>query len=196
MRPQVKFCGFTREEDVQAAQVLGAEYIGFVLVPSSPRNVSLERAIQLRELCSAKCVAVLEHATEAANVFDVMQPDFLQLHDHEGLPPRLDSTVIRALRGLPDHAALQEALDRFPYVLIDKASGQNLVDIVAVAGLSADVRGRLFLAGGLDETNVAGFVAQAHPFAVDTARGIESKPGIKDIDRMAAFISSLSSQPS
>lgn len=190
--PFVKFCGFTRAEDIVEAEKLGVDYLGFVLVAGSPRSVSLEVARTLiGTVRSAKSVAVLENTADLESVLRMLTPDFIQLYDDQGLAGKYASRVIRAFRGIPEKAVLDAALQTYPYILIDKAPGSEQSSFVNVAELPAAIRARLILAGGLTSKNAASLARDIRPHALDCARGIESSPGIKHPARMAQFLSSL-----
>jgi phosphoribosylanthranilate isomerase len=184
----------TRSKDILAAEALGVEYVGFVFVPSSPRSISLPKALELRSsVRSARIVAVFETTANVERCVEELRPDFIQLYDDRCLVSHLSSMTIRAFRGLPSVDRVSEALDKYPYVLIDKRPGRSETDFTCIAVLPAAVRKRLFLSGGLHTANVKKFTKGIQPYALDCARGIESSPGVKDIKRMASFLSSLSS---
>ncbi len=197
MKTAVKICGLTRAKDVAHAANAGADFVGFVFVRSSPRLVTLELATTLRRSAGkAKVVGVFAGASAEDIECYVREVglDYVQLHgdpDHT-LCGKLSVPVIQAFRGVPDEATLRRFLSSCPYVLIDKADGQGHVDLGQVASLPADIRSRLFLAGGLNPATVRDAIDRVHPFAADSARGVESSPGIKDHTLISAFISALS----
>ncbi|MDD5751203.1 MAG: phosphoribosylanthranilate isomerase [Candidatus Peribacteraceae bacterium] len=200
MQPHVKFCGMKREEDIRAAEDLGAEYIGFVFAESSPRHVTLEQA---KKLCPAvrqsKLVGVfVEGDADTINAAaEALHLDYAQLHDTPDLKfcAKINVPVIQAFRGVPPIHEIERYLEKCPYILIDKEEGAESVDLKAVAALPASVRSRLFLAGGLKPENVREAVAFIRPYAVDCARGVEKRPGEKDPDLMRAFMAQISSIP-
>jgi len=200
MQPHVKFCGMTREEDIRAAEDLGAEYIGFVFAESSPRHVTLEQAKKLRPVARrSKLVGVfVEDDPNAINAAaEALDLDYVQLH---GMPDlelctKINVPVIQAFHGIPPVHEIECFLEKCPYVLIDKEEGAESIDLKAVAALPASVKSRLFLAGGLKPENVKEAVALIRPFAVDCARGVEKRPGEKDRNLMHAFMAQISSIP-
>ncbi|MBP9850603.1 MAG: phosphoribosylanthranilate isomerase [Candidatus Peribacteraceae bacterium] len=197
MRPRIKFCGMTRGVDIDAAVALGVEYIGFVFAASSKRSVTINQAMSLRShVRSAKTVGVFtDHSVdEIENHARELTLDVVQLHGEPDLQKAkaLSVPVIQAFRGVPDASLLEGFLAYCPYILIDKAEGEGTADIPAIAALPERVRSKMFLAGGLTHENLRSASDAICPFAVDTARGIETRPGIKDHDRMSAFFSALS----
>lgn len=198
MKTKVKFCGMTRQQDILAAEELGADFIGFVFVPSSPRCISLDQAKSLRAVIKhASVIGVFadhshEEITKYANTLNL---DFIQLHGKPDIDRIKNSAkpVIQAFRGVPDLATAEAFLTLCPFILIDKADGKDEADFDAIAGIPSSLRKKLFLAGGLTPGNVRMAVDRIEPYAVDSARGIESRPGIKDHHRMFAFLHALSS---
>ncbi|MFH0851975.1 MAG: hypothetical protein V1876_04475 [Candidatus Peregrinibacteria bacterium] len=198
--PHVKFCGMTRREDILAAEDLGVPYIGFVLVPSSPRSVTTEQAEQLRPAVKrSKAVGVFveENAGTINAAAHVLRLDFVQLHGTPDLKlcAQISVPVIQAFRGVPPTHEIERFLSKCPFILIDKEEGEEKVDLDAVALLPESVRSRLFLAGGLHPENVREAIARVRPYAVDCARGIEKRPGEKDSALMRAFMTHVASPP-
>ncbi len=178
---KVKFCGFTNLADVRAADDLGVDFIGFVVVASSPRAVSLEQARDLvAEVKNAKTVLVGDFEDVAA-VYDVVKPDYVQLHGE----PRMELCgivpTIQAFRGVPSREVLEKFLAVCDYVLLDKAEGEEVGDFAAMRDLPLE---RAFVAGGLSKD----VLPDLKPFAFDVARGIESAPGVKDHKLMEEFL--------
>jgi phosphoribosylanthranilate isomerase len=178
----VKICGLTREQDVDAAVEAGADMVGFVVVPSSPRGVDVARARDLARRAP-------EHVRSVA-VF----------RDPDGVPPGVhDDFDLVQVYGLP--ASTERtilAFDRLPLpalpdgvpVLLDRPKGvpERDDDLREHWRRAAGVGGRVMLAGGLHPGNVADAVRCARPWAVDTARGVEAEPGVKDDALIRAFV--------
>ena len=197
MKPKVKFCGMTRSEDIAAAGQLSVDFVGFIFVPSSPRSVRFDEALELRKsISTAKAIGVfMDDTVDLIEKYaDALQLDLVQLHSNPDIErvKKISKPVIQAFRGVPDVQTLESFLQYCPYVLIDKADGQEEVDFDAVAALPPHIRSKLFLAGGLTPGNVRSAADRIQPFAVDCARGIESQPGIKNHHRMLAFSHALS----
>jgi phosphoribosylanthranilate isomerase len=170
----VKICGLTREQDVDAAVAAGADLVGFVLDPSSPRAVTAERA---RELAARVPAGVRTVAVGA----DAEGLDLAQLYD----PAEVDGRTIVATRGGPP----DPLPDGLP-VLLDLPFGSRprRPELEAHWRVAATVRAPVVLAGSLDPANVAAAVRTARPWAVDTSRGVETAPGVKDADLIELFV--------
>jgi phosphoribosylanthranilate isomerase len=186
----VKICGLTREQDVDAAVAAGADMVGFVLVPDTPRYVELDRAQALaaRVPAGVKTVAVVDapvRGTVPLTGGDRPRPgagfDLVQRYDDPG---DFRHTIVAA-RGEPP----ADVPGDVP-VMLDLAYGSR-PDAAALHKhweRAARVSNPVMLGGSLDPDNVADAIAVAHPWAVDTSRGVESAPGVKDHDRVRAFV--------
>ena len=178
----VKICGMTRADDVEAACEAGADAVGFIVVPSSPRGVEFSRARQLAALAPEGVRTVVVYADTAVHLHSWDQFDLVQVYGRDGAPqPAHDRRPARAAGGA---AAGGSAAAARPAARLRPGRGR-------AAGALAAGRGRA-RAGDpgrrLTPDNVAEAVRTARPWAVDTARGVESAPGVKDHDRMARFI--------
>ena len=203
---RVKICGLRRPEEVAAAARAGAVYCGFVFFPKSPRNVTVEeaRALALDAPVGLAKVALLVDADDALldAVTGAVPLDMLQLHGKES-PERV--AEIRAMTGLPvmkavgvaeeaDLAALADYEDVADQVLVD-AKAPKGADLPGGNGLSFDWRliaGRSWkapwmLAGGLSSDSVAEAIRLTGARQVDVSSGVESAPGEKDAEKIAAF---------
>jgi phosphoribosylanthranilate isomerase len=177
----VKICGLMREQDVDAAVAAGADMVGFILVPDTPRHVPLDRARALaaRVPAGVRTVAVVEGTgvrPRLAGAFDLVQT-----YD---TPADFRDTIVAA-RGEPP-AGVPDGVP----VLLDLPYGSR-PDLEALHKhwqRAARVRQPVVLAGALHPGNVAEAIAVARPWAVDTARGVESSPGVKDHDLVSAFV--------
>ncbi|MEC9103910.1 MAG: phosphoribosylanthranilate isomerase [Pseudomonadota bacterium] len=205
---RVKICGLSRPEDVAAAADAGAVYGGFVFFPKSPRNVSIDVA---RDLAGAAPVglakvALVVNADDALidAITGAVPLDMLQLHGKES-PERV--AELRARTGLPVMKAVgiagPEDLDQIAIyeqvadqILID-AKPPKGADLPGGNGLAFDWRllqGRKYwtrpwmLAGGLTPDNVAEAVRLTGARQVDVSSGVESAPGVKDLDRIGDFV--------
>lgn len=161
-RPLVKVCGLTREEDVAAAAEAGADLLGFVLAPESPR--AAERVLPVPDETLAVAVWVGSAGESVA--------DLDQVHTVEpGKVRGREATLYR--RGTP----VARLLD-LPWQEEDSAHWQR----------AAAAEGRVLLAGGLGPENVADAIAAVHPWAVDASSSLEVSPGIKDHARVRAYV--------
>lgn len=196
---KIKFCGFTRDQDVRAALALGVDAIGLNLA-RGPRKITVERAAELARIipASVMAVALFVDADEVTILaaLSVIGCTAVQLHGDE--PPELaerlrrHATVIKAFR-VSDAASLA-AVRGYPadlYLLDAAVPGQSggtgtAWDHGLLAGV--DLGKPVMLAGGLNPGNIAAAIARVQPAWVDTASGIESAPGIKDPVKMAALV--------
>jgi phosphoribosylanthranilate isomerase len=193
MTLQIKLCGFTRPEDARVAVSEGADMIGLILWSPSPRAITREDARRVREVVPADVPLVGVFVDEEPETIDELVAgiglDRVQLH---GAEPRAEILRHgdRAFRGVRDGDA--SAVPEGVPVVFDgpfshSASRAELEAHWASARTLGDTR-PVLLAGGLDPDNVADAVRAARPFGVDTARGIEHSPGIKDHDRLRRFV--------
>jgi phosphoribosylanthranilate isomerase len=196
---KIKFCGFTRDEDVRAAVALGVDAIGLNLA-RGPRRITVERAAELARLIppfitavalfvdadeltileamrTTRCTAIQLHGDEPPELAERMRTRFLVIKAF----PVKDRAVLATLRGYPADAYLLDAA-------VPGVKGGT--GVAWEHGMLADARldRPVILAGGMKADTVASAVAVARPYAVDVASGIESAPGVKDPAAMAAFI--------
>ena len=200
-RTRIKICGLTREEDVRAAVSAGADAIGFVFYPPSPRFVSFERAAELARLIPpfVTTVGLFVNAGRdyVENALDAVPLQVLQFHGDEteadclgyGLP------YIKAGRMRPGLDLLKYAAS-FPCaqgLLLDAfvegygGGGETFDWSLIPSGLPLP----LILSGGLHAGNVAEAVRCVQPWAVDVSSGVETAKGIKDADRITEFVAGV-----
>jgi phosphoribosylanthranilate isomerase len=208
MPVEVKICGLSTPETVDAAVDAGADLIGLVFFPRSPRNVSLEQAAALaaRARGKAKIVTLVVDADDAlltAIARDV-QPDLIQAHGSE-TPERVAD--IARLTSLPVIKAIRVATDADIAAAADYSTVASLILYDAKAPetlgsslpggnghafdwglLEGEKRPAFMLAGGLTPENVADAIRQTGAPVVDVSSGVESAPGIKDIGLIRKFI--------
>ena len=199
MRVRIKVCGMTRSEDVAAAAELGVDAIGLVFHAKSPRNLSIEQAQALvASLPPFVTVTALFLDPEAALVHEVMgraRIELLQFHGVE--PPEFCRSFGRPyIKAVPMgsqvdlHEYAQRHAQAAALLLDSHAAGQkggtgksfDWSTIEKPDGLP------LILAGGLKPENVAAAVRLVRPYGVDVSSGVERAPGIKDREKMAAFV--------
>jgi indole-3-glycerol phosphate synthase/phosphoribosylanthranilate isomerase len=161
-RPLVKVCGLTREEDVAVAADAGADLLGFVLEPASPR--AAEAVLPVPETTLSVAVFVGEPEETDA--------DLVQLYEREEGRVRGRDAVL-----LHDGEEVATVVD-LPWEESDPAHLER----------ARAVEGRLVLAGGLGPENVRRAIAATRPWAVDASSSLEAAPGIKDHDRVRAFV--------
>lgn len=207
MSLEIKICGLSTAETLEASLGAGADMVGMVFFAPSPRHVDLATAATLGAQARgrARIVALTVDADDAtlAAIADALRPDMLQLHGRE-TPERV--AAIRARFGLPVMKALgiagREDLAALPAyeavadrLLLDAKPprgaalpGGNGVafDWNLLAGL--DPARPFMLSGGLDPENVARAVRLIRPPGLDVSSGVERGPGIKDPSRIEAFL--------
>lgn len=202
MRTRVKICGITSVGDGLAAARQGADAIGLIFYPPSPRLVTLERARDISRQLPAfvGCVAVFVDPTRADvdAVIDACRPDYLQFHGAEapefcrsfGVPYLKAARVrpeINLLESLPlFHDAAAWLLDAYRPDLYGGTG--EVFDWKLIPQQQARP---VVLSGGLDADNVGAAIRQVRPWAVDVSSGVESAKGIKDERRIAAFIAGV-----
>jgi phosphoribosylanthranilate isomerase len=205
----VKLCGMTRLEDAELAADLGAWAIGFILWPHSKRHVDpgvaagIARAVRRR--VETVGVFVNQPLDEVEAAADAIGVTHVQLHGDEGpafcaaVRERTGCRVIKALR-IGSAADLREAARYHTDLhLLDSSvrglrggSGETW-DWELVAQRRSDVP--VLLSGGLTPENVAAGIAAVRPFGVDVASGVEASPGIKDPEKMQAFVRAANGVP-
>ncbi len=194
---KIKLCGLSRPCDIEAANEVMPEYIGFIFAPKSKRYVTPEKARELKLLLlppiQAVGVFVNEKPETVANLLQDGVVDAVQLHGTEDeeyiaqLRRFTDKPIIKAFRMKTSgdiESAEQSTAD---YILLDSGAGTGTV---FDWGLVQHITRPYFLAGGLDVNNVADAVRLFHPYAVDVSSGIETD-GLKDKNKMSAFVSAV-----
>ena len=201
---KVKICGFTNAENARDAAIAGVDAIGLVFYNKSPRNVDIQRA---REIVSAlppfvNRVGLFVNANPSFidEVLCEVPLDTLQFHGDEvvGDCTQYQMPFIKSLRVTPKTNVVQLA-DNFSEasaLLLDSHNpnsygGTGEVFDWMLARVNIDLP--IILAGGLNSENVSDAISQVKPYAVDASSGVESAPGVKDIDKIAAFIRSVHS---
>jgi phosphoribosylanthranilate isomerase len=196
---RIKCCGMTRTEDALLAARLGADAIGLVFTARSKRQVTLARA---REIVAAlppfvATVALFmnDDADRVRQVIEEVQPALLQFHGGEtdDWCVQFGRPFLKAI-AMGEGAAALPRLRDYPHaagLLLDghglgEAGGSGKAFDWSL--LPGELTQPVILAGGLHAGNVADAVRLLRPWAVDVASGVESAPGIKDPQRLAAFI--------
>jgi phosphoribosylanthranilate isomerase len=201
---RVKVCGITRLEDALLAADLGADAIGFVCWPESPRFVDPDtiRAI-VRALPPLVATVGVFVDQDVASVRDTVQRAGIlavQLHGHERPEEWVpfDRPLLKAIGvGRSFRLAMLDAWPASITVLLDAADGRHrggtgrTIDW-DVARAAASIR-RIVLAGGLRPENVGDAIRRVRPFGVDVSSGVEIRPGVKDAGRLRAFMDAVAS---
>lgn len=192
----VKICGITRREDADAAVVLGAHALGFVLWPASPRHANLATVATIVGGLPPFITPVGVFVNPSADDIARAAQAGLRLAQVHGAVPtgRLALPVLRAVHLASSTDGIEPAVDDAT-VLLDAhdpvrhgGTGQT-VDWTRARAIAA--KRRIVLAGGLTAENVSGAIRMVRPYAVDVASGVETEPGIKDLFKLRAFIDAV-----
>jgi phosphoribosylanthranilate isomerase len=208
MTPLVKICGLNSHEALDAALDAGADLVGFVRFPRSPRHVDLEEARALSQRARGKALraalTVDADDAELAAIVETLDPDILQLHGEEtpgrvaDVRARFGRAVMKAV-GIAQEADLERLavyaevadrllLDAKPPKSAEALPGGNglAFDWRLVAGL--DLSRPFMLSGGLAPENVAEAIRLTGARALDVSSGVERRPGVKDPAKIEAFV--------
>jgi phosphoribosylanthranilate isomerase len=207
MTPEIKICGLTTPDAVDVAIDAGADYVGFVFFPPSPRHLGFEaaRTLGARVRGRAKKVALSVDADNdwlAASI-EALKPDMLQLHGRE-TPERVAAVRSRFRLPVMKSIPIATRADLSPIRLYAHVADRLIFDARAprestrpgglgkrfdwklLAGIDPDIP--YMLSGGLDASNVAEALRITHARAVDVSSGVEREPGLKDPDKIRAFV--------
>lgn len=203
----IKICGLSTPQTLDAAIAAGADMVGLVFHPKSPRYVTMATAKTLAERARGRVgiVALTVDWTpgQARELVEALSPDLLQLHGRE-TPEQV--AAVAAATGRPvmkaigissaaDLAALRGFSGIGARLLLDAKAPKDAAypgghgrpfDWTLLAELDPGLS--FMLGGGLDPANVAEAIAIARPSGVDVSSGVESAPGVKDVGRIEAFV--------
>jgi phosphoribosylanthranilate isomerase len=207
---RIKICGITNISDAQCVVQAGADAVGLNFYPASPRFIDRSTAREIRAVLPREIVKVgvfvNSEGNEVCQTFDELELDLIQLHGDEKpefIAQLGNRPVMRAFRlGSESLKHIYTYLDACRQlrcvpilVMIDAfskgiygGSGQPADWSVCAQYLCREDAPPLVLAGGLTQSNVAQAIAQVRPAAVDTASGVESRPGRKDPAAVLAFV--------
>ena len=200
---KVKICGMTQLKDALFAVEQGVDAVGFIFYKKSPRAVTMktvrEIITKLPPLVDTVGVFVNESAERVNKIADYCGLDLVQLHGEESpaFCRKIHRRVIKAFR-VKDLQSIKQ-LEKFPVsgFLLDTFSD----DLHGGTGktfdwnlaLSAKKMGPVILAGGLTPRNILQAVRQVRPYGVDVCSGVEKSPGIKDLEKVRAFLKNIRS---
>lgn len=203
-RTRVKVCGITNFDDAAAAIELGADAIGFVFVPDTPRFIDPDEAAEILDALPPFVSAVgVVRDLDVDTFCEIEQRcpcHMMQLHgrENEKTVSACGPSVIKAFRY--DPATVRSQLDRWARVdevdavLVDGSDGGagEAFDWFDLAEqLPEDYDKLVIIAGGLTPANVGQAIRAVRPYAVDVSSGVEAEPGVKDHDRLAAFMQAV-----
>lgn len=194
---KIKICGLTRPEDAVRAADLGADYLGLIFVPSTPRYVEPERAAEIAASVRAnretppKFVGVFRDASNdyMREIASTVGLDFVQLHGREsdedirflGIPAIKTFRVSDTLPDTTAHPSAEMVLfDTYDDRRVGGTGRRFDWSLLALYDRSKP----FFLSGGLTPDNVAGAISLVRPDGIDTSSGVESAPGIKDHEKL------------
>jgi phosphoribosylanthranilate isomerase len=201
LRTRVKICGITRTADAAAAARAGADAIGLVFYPPSPRFLSVERAREIRDalppFVQTVALFVNADAAQVAQVIGRVHPSMLQFHGEEapefcaqfGLPfvkacrVRSGVSALEYLRPFSQAAAWLFDSHVPEYGGVGEGFDLSLMPVVK--------QKPVILSGGLSSKNVAEAIRRVRPWGVDVSSGVESAKGVKDAAKIAAFIAEV-----
>ncbi len=199
MRTRVKICGFTQVQDAVAAANLGVDAIGLVFYPPSPRNVSIDRAIDIVNALPAFVTVVAlfvdESEAQIREVLSKVHIDCIQFHGDEPAEACeiYNKPYMKAIRMKPG-LDVKELANQYQYasaLLLDAyhpgikgGSGSQFDWNLIPQQCSLPI----ILAGGLQIDNAKQAVESVRPYALDVSSGVEISKGIKDVAKMAAFV--------
>ena len=201
MRTRIKICGLTREADVATACAAGADAVGFVCYPNSPRHVAPQRLRALARELGPFTVPVLLFVNAAPGFVqaarDAVPTAVLQFHgdEQEAECARYGAPYVRAVR-------MAEGVDLLDCERLFPSAAALLLDTPSEAyggsgrafdwsRIPARRSVRVILAGGLTSDNVARAVQAVRPYAVDVSTGVEEAPGIKSATRIRQFVDAV-----
>ena len=200
-RTRIKICGLTRVDDALAAVDAGADAIGLVFYPPSPRAVDLAQALAIRRalppFVATVALFVNADAAEVDAVIDRLRPSLLQFHGDESAADcaRHAHPYLRAARMRPglDLVNFASAYADAQGVLVDAfvdgyGGGGEVFDWSLIP---KNVDFPIVLSGGLNARNVAQAVRCVRPWAVDVSSGVESARGVKDAAAMREFVAAV-----
>jgi phosphoribosylanthranilate isomerase len=211
-RTRIKICGLTRIEDLDLAVAAGADAVGFVFFPASPRYVASEAAAKLISalppFVTSVGLFVNATASEIAAIVAQAPVSLLQFHGNESLQEccaaakAVNRPFVRAVRVRPGMTAAnllkydqtyRAASNLFSGLLLDAfvdgyGGGGKVFDWTLIP---KELAPRVVLSGGLSEQNVIEAVVRVRPYAVDVSSGVELSKGIKDVAKVRAFIGAV-----
>lgn len=194
---KIKLCGLSRTEDIETANALKPDYIGFVFAERSKRRVSPLKATELKSRLhpDIKAVGVFldDDLDLVASMLNLGIVDIVQLHGNE------DEAYIKKVRNITSKPIIKAFIIRSEedvmcaerstadYILLDGGKGEGKV---FDWNLLKKIKRPYFLAGGLNPGNVADAVKNLAPYAVDVSTGVETN-GKKDSEKMTAFVTAV-----
>ena len=200
---KVKICGMTQLKDAEFAVEQGADAVGFIFYKKSPRAVTMktvkEIIAKLPPLVDTVGVFVNESADRVNKIADYCGLDLVQLHGEESpaFCRKIRRRVIKAFR-VKDLQSIKQ-LEKYPVsgflldTFSDNLHGGTGKTFDWNLALPAKKIGPVILAGGLTPRNIRQAVSQVRPYGVDVCSGVEKSPGVKDLEKVRAFLKNIRS---
>lgn len=204
MRTRVKICGITRPEDGEMAASHGADAIGLVFYPKSPRAITIQQAqvivSRLPAFVTVVALFVDAGSDEVAQVLDQVDIDLIQFHGNETAEEceRYHRRYIKAVR-MSDDIDLNAVFNQYnsaTAILVDsyhKGIPGGTGESFDWQRIPQSLAGKIILAGGLDSSNITTAVSTVRPYAVDVSSGVEREKGFKDEGKIEAFMRGVKS---
>ena len=206
MQTRVKICGITNEKDLKTAIDAGADAVGFIIeVPSSPRNLTIDKAKELVKkvpvFVEAVAVTVPDNLNTVLKIDREISPDIIQVHGE-----KLDLKTVRKSLSRPKlikTANMKRGkmnfdlknIKFFDAVLLDSTAEGKLGGTGIIHNWKTSYQFKkkiypkpLILAGGLTPENIGEAISVVRPYAVDVSTGVEQRPGVKDANKIYQFI--------
>ncbi|WP_026517740.1 phosphoribosylanthranilate isomerase [Butyrivibrio sp. MC2021] len=194
---KIKLCGLSRTEDIEAVNQLLPDFMGFVFYEKSVRNVSLDRAKELKALLDSRIKAVGVFVDEDPEFIKKLSSenviDIIQLHGSEdeayveNIKAATGRPVIQAFKVKEPQDVEKANNSKADYILLDSGMGTGKpFNWELLQGIKRDY----FLAGGLFPENVKEAIETVKPYAVDVSSGIETDKK-KDVDKMRRFVDNV-----
>lgn len=202
-RTRIKVCGITSLEAAWAAVEAGADVLGLVFVPGTPRYIEPEEAFEILSALPPMVgtVGVFRETTldRFIEIEQTCPTDWSQLHGNEpeGLVRDCGPRVIRGIRFSPETVAAElarwDALEEVEAILVDGSAGGEGEAFAweALVEPMAAIDTPVIIAGGLHAGNVGEAIRACRPYAVDVSSGVESSPGVKDAAKIREFCRSV-----
>jgi len=204
LRTRVKICGITRPSDARAAAEAGADAIGLVFYPRSPRFLSVERALEIRDalppFVQAVALFVNPDAAQVAQVIGRVKPALLQFHGEES-PRFCEEFGVPYVKAYRVRSGVTKGVAALEYLRPFSRAAAWLFDshVPEYGGVGESFDWSLvpktdkpiILSGGLSAANVAAAIRRVKPWGVDVSSGVESAKGIKDAAKIAAFVAEV-----
>ena len=194
--PFVKICGVRTEADLATCAEAGVDAVGFVFASGSPRELAIPEAMALLAGLPTGLEAIGLFVDPAMDALEAWPGEWIQLHGEE-TPERVAAIaaetghrIIKAIPFDPDACRLWDEHPDVELLLVDGPRGGSgePFDHARLAEVLPALETPVVIAGGLDPANVARVVGDHRPFGVDVSSGVESTRGVKDHDRIRAFV--------